>query len=636
MRYFFCLLVLWCCTIAVSAQPFHYMAIIPDSLRKDADAVTREETTVFKVKDINSASMKTHQVITVLNSGGKQHLEFVFRTDKFRILDDAEIVVYNSMGTKLNTYTKKEMHTSGFGDGLVEDGKVYWFNVTAANYPITIETNLEVRYRGTLFYPGYSMQYPFQSVQQSEFRVEIPTSMGLRFRCLNGAPQPLTVQQGDITSHTWKTTNQPACKLEKNAGSYLNYLPYVQLAPTKFQMDDYAGDMSSWKQFGQWYASLIGNTNILSEERKAFFTNLVKDATTDRQKAELIYQYLQQNMRYVSIQLGIGGWKPFAASFVDTKKYGDCKALSNYMQAALATVGVKAYSTIIYSDERVSNRMKNALSDDFPVNRFNHVVVCMPQPKDTVWLECTSNTSGFGEMSSSTLNRKALMITENGGVLVATPASAPQQNRMVCRTDIQLADDGSGKVTTSMNSTGNFRQMQLYYLNQGTSDEKKKLFTDALEWKHPDVLQINAGDKSMPEFATHASMQYEKIPQMITGSKMFLPVRLYPLADDDIPDNPKRTQDYFFSFTHQNNDTTVFHLPEGFSIDYKPADKNISYAFGSYNTQSNWDEGAKTLTVVARYEILKPMVAAADYQQLRAFSKAVMADVNERIVIKKM
>lgn len=620
-----------------TAQSLKYMALlIPDSLTKDADAVIREESTSFKVKDINTATLQEHQVITVLNSDGKQFLDFSETSDKFRMLDDAEIIVYNAMGTKLNSYSKKEMHTSAYGDGLVEDGKVTWFEVTAASYPITVEINYSLRFRGTLFYPEYIIQFPYQSVQQSQYDVEVPASLGLRYHGLNDAPKPQTAQQGEMLKYTWKVAGLPARKLEKGCGSFKNYLPYVRLAPNRFQMEDYAGDMTSWKQFGVWNASLAGTVNTLPEARKAFFINLVKNAATDREKAELIYRYLQQNMRYVSIQLGIGGWKPFAASFVDEKKYGDCKALSNYMQSALAAVGVKSCNTLIYWDQRLSNKVSNALTDDFPISRFNHMMLCIPQPKDSIWLECTSTTRNFGEISSGTQNRKALMITENGGVLVQTPISRPQQNTLSCYTNVELNEDGSGKVIAALHATGDYREEQLYYVSQSTDDEKNKYLINGMEWKQPDALRISSGNKTAPVFTMNANMQYGKIPLLKSGTKMFLPVRLYPLMEEDIPDNAKRTQDYYFYSPHQKTDTTVYHLPTGYSMDYTPADKNISYPFGAYNSRFVWDAASNTLTVIAHLEIAVPMVKAADYQQLSAFCKAVQADVNEKLVVKRL
>src|SRR6185312_13501516 len=141
-------------------------------------------------------------------------------------------------------------------------------------------------------------------------------------------------------------------------------------------------------------------------------------------KARFLYNYLQKNVRYVSVQLGIGGYKPFPASFVDEKKYGDCKALSNYMLTLLKTVGIPSYCAVI-------NAGTNAepADPDFVNDPFNHIILCVPFKNDTTWLECTSATSPFGKLGSFTENRKALLVTEDGGKLVNTPRSTMQDNQ---------------------------------------------------------------------------------------------------------------------------------------------------------------------------------------------------------------
>ncbi len=69
---------------------------------------------------------------------------------------------------------------------------------------------------------------------------------------------------------------------------------------------------------------------------------LTDHLTDKRQKVFALYDYLQKNTRYISVQLGIGGWQPFPADYVATKRYGDCKALSNFMVALLKEAGIKA------------------------------------------------------------------------------------------------------------------------------------------------------------------------------------------------------------------------------------------------------------------------------------------------------
>ncbi len=173
--------------------------------------------------------------------------------------------------------------------------------------------------------------------------------------------------------------NLPVIEYESGAVSFESRYPCIILAATRFKMDDYEGDMTSWKNLGIWYNSLHKGLDQLPEDRKAFLKDLVKDAKDDREKVRIIYNYLQKNFRYVSIQLGIGGWKSLPANFTDQKKYGDCKGLSNYMYAALKAVGIKSYPALINAQYN-----KEPLDPSFPMSGFNHVILCVPQPKDSI------------------------------------------------------------------------------------------------------------------------------------------------------------------------------------------------------------------------------------------------------------
>ncbi len=604
---------------------------IPDSLKKNADAVMRQDYQSFTVKDINSALWEIHEIVTVLNEDGSHHLTFVATSSKFSYLDDAEINVYNAVGTKINTYTKKEMQTTSFGEGLVEDGKTTYFKVTAPSYPFTVEKIYRMKFKGIINYPKNTIQNTYTSVEHFKYSVVVPAELGMRYKVINEQQVPGLIAKKGATTFSWEANNLVAKKSEKHNGSSSRYAPQILLAPNKFKMDDYEGDMTSWKNFGEWNNRLIGARNQLSEKGKTVIQSLTKEATTDIEKAKIIYTYLQKNMRYVSIQLGIGGLQPFPADFVQEKKYGDCKALSNYMQAALNVVGIKSHYAIVNSGANAVPAL-----EDFPADPFDHIILCIPQPKDSIWLECTSTTADFGELGNFTENRKALLVTENGGVLVNTPASKAANNIFTSSTHIYLNDDGTGKADATITGTGEYKQQQVAYTYQQSDDDKRRYLIKAIEWKQPDLVTITNSSRFEKPYQITAKMDYDQLPAFKAGSKMFLQPRLYPLFNEDIPDSEKRTQDYYFAFPYQAKDTTVYHLPEGFGIDNLPKEKIITYPFGKYNCAYTWNEATKLITVTTTLEITEHVVKAASYPQLLEFSKAVEADINEKIVVKRL
>lgn len=603
---------------------------IPDSLRKDADIVIREESIRLSIKDKNTARYEVHRVVTIMNEQAKNYLDIGWMSDKFEVLDDAEIKVYDILGNKKNTITKKEMISYNYGEGLVPEGKVTSFNVNAPAYPITVEINYSKKFKGIFTLPGYKMQSPWQSVQYSVFEVEVPADLGVRYRLVNTNNQPQITRDGSKDVYKWELKNLKAYKLEKRSGSSYSYEPTVLIGPNKFQLDDYDGDMTSWKNFGSWIDNLYTKTTGLPEDKKLFYQNMVKHAATDKEKAAILYNYMQNNMRYVSIQLGIGGLRPFPATFVDDKKYGDCKALSNYLKSALDAVGVKSNLVIIQG----STIPRNVL-EDFPANYFNHVILNIPQAKDTVWLECTSTTLPFGELGIWTENRKAMMVTDNGGVLVHTPVSNYKSNTESINTVIEVNEEGGAKVKTSYTLYGDGRDDMLRYYHDLKEDEKRRFFITNMEWKNPDNLAIsNSKNKAHPYLVT-ATMDYEKVYSFNAGSKLFFETRLYPIFDEEIPENEKRIRDYYFTHPYQVTDTTVYKFPAGFTLETLPKNKLVQFPFAHYTCNYTWDAATRTLTSIALLQIKDRVIKVADYPKLLDFKKQVMADVNEKIVMKR-
>ena len=631
MKKTICLLLLNGLLLCSHAQINIYSALtIPDSLHTNADMVVREESIKLTIKDQNTAWLEVHQIFTVLNEQAKKYLFFQEYSDKFRVLDEAEIKVYDLLGNKKNTYSKKEMTSGKYGNDLVPEGKITYFDVNAPSYPITDEFNYSIKYKGIFSLPGYGMQSPWQSVQHSVFEVEVPTDLGVRYKLVNTSQQPQIKHDGGKDVFTWEIKNAPAYKLEKHSGSSFAYEPTVFIGPNKFQLDDYDGDMTSWKNFGAWIDNLYAKTTSLPDDKKIFYREMVKHATTDREKAAILYNYMQNNMRYVSIQLGIGGLRPFPASFVDDKKYGDCKALSNYLKSALDAVGVKSNLLIIQG----SNTPREVY-EDFSANYFNHAILCIPQQKDTIWLECTSTTLPFAQLGPFTENRKAMMVTADGGVLVNTPVSNYKNNTESINTVIEVDEEGGAKVNMHYILLGDGRDNLLMGYNDLKEDEKRKYFISNMEWKQPDIFEIsNSKNKDNP-YLVWAKMEYEKIYSFSAGSKLFFETRLYPIFDEEIPEYEKRMRDYYFTCPYQSFDTTVYKFPAAYTLENLPKNKSVSFPFAEYSCRYTWDAASHTLSSYAMLQIKDRVIKAADYTKLVDFKKQVMADMNEKIVMKK-
>jgi hypothetical protein len=330
----------------------------------------------------------------------------------------------------------------------------------------------------------------------------------------------------------------------------------------------------------------------------------------------------------VSIQLGIGGLRPFPADFTDKKKYGDCKALSNCMKAMLTAVGIKSYSAVI-------NAGNNALAmdADFPSKFSNHVILCIPTEKDTVWLECTSNTIDFNVLGAFTENRNALLITENGGVLVPTPESKCSENVFKVHTVIELQTDGSGSSHTTFTTTGEFKDQMRYFLDE-KKDDQKEYIVNSLKFKQPDDFTFKQVDGATA-FTTHLDMSYEKVQEFTAGNKLFISPRIYRFWSKALPQSEDRKQDYYFSYPFERIDTTLFRLPAGASVEALPKPKELSNDLAIYTTKYWYNDTEKAVYCTAVLVLKKQKIPAATYTEIKKLFDEILRDDSQRIIVKK-
>jgi hypothetical protein len=613
---------------SLQAQNPYSASTIPDSLLENADKVLRAEQEEFEVSDIDHARIKVHKVITILKERGKGALKFGIVTDKFRSLADFEAKLYDGTGKQIEKFKQRDLSEFSISEDLVDDGRNFHLAIHAANLPVTVEYDYEIKEKGMLSYPEYEILDPDESLESSSFTARVNSDLDLRYMAKNIDLKPLLSLDGRTKTYTWHVSNLKAVRTEEGALAYSHTFPSIILAPNKFKLGEFEGNLSSWQKFGSSYASLVAGTDDLTPERRQFFEDLVKNAKTDREKARIIYQYLQRNFRYVSIKFGVGGYKPLPASFTDTKKFGDCKGLSNYMQTALKAVGIKSYLALINSETN-----EPPVDPSFPYNGFDHVILCVILPKDSIWLECTGNTSDFGVLGSFTENRNALLITESGGVLVPTPKTRISDNTLTCHTSIQINEDGSGKTTSTFSGKGEFKQM-IIAVGEEKSDDQKRFAIRRLGFKDPSEITFSS-DQTQTVLSMTIDQNLEKVPELKLGSKMFLAPRVYKFSSEKLPKSEKRLQDYYFDYPYDTMDTTAMKLVEGYKIDALPGTKNMDCEYATYSTKYWFDEKSQTIFSSAQLIIKNSRVPASKFSAVKSFFDDVIMDSQQRIVISK-
>ena len=513
------------------------------------------------------------------------------------------------------------------GEGLIEDGYVTYFNIPASTYPVLVEIEYELKIKGTLSIPDFRYITPKEGLVEANYTVKVPPQIPLRYKAEQTTIKPEIVDNGKYKIYKWSAKNLAPIEYEVGAASGADKYPHVKIAVDKFSFYGFEGDMSSWKNFGLWLKNLYQGLDVLPQDRQQFFVTLVKGASSDTEKISRIYSYLQQNFRYVSIQLGIGGLRPFSADFTDKKKYGDCKALSNYMKAALKTVGINSHIAIINASfDQIP------VDPDFPSNDFNHAILCVPRPKDSIWLECTSSTSEFNELGTFTENRNALLITDNGGVLVATPKSRSSAN-VISTTSVVTVEDDLGCLTeTIFNSKGVYREAINDILKEKRDDQKRAIVS-YFGFKQPDDFAFTKDDPSAG--ATKLKLSVSKLPEFSAGNKLFVNARIHKMWSKNLPKSDKRQLDYYFQYPFEKKDTTIYKLAASMRPEALPKENEINCSYASYKSKCWYNEKENAVYIVTSLVLKEHKIPSAQYAEVKTFFDKVMQDDSQKIVLNK-
>jgi len=608
-------------------------AQIPTALASrdgNAVAVVNNFDAVFTQTDMNNATYKVTKSVTIFDKQGEGYGYFISSGDKFSELKDFSGVIKGVSGAVIRKINKKDLIISSLSDQMATDTYSILYYAKASTYPYTVEYTYEERWKnGVVIYPRFDpIDGYMQSVTNATYTIELPPDMDLHYST-NFDCQIRDEKVGNKHIYTFSAQNLKYIEREPLSPFYRDIFPRVLISPNDFCFDSYCGSMSDWNNYGKWISELLKNQDVLSPDFISKIKDLTKDAKNNREKVEILYTYLQNNWRYVSIQLGIGGWRPISASSVSKSNYGDCKGLSNLMKAMLKAVDIPSNYCTIYSGE------KKYFTKDFPnLNEFNHAILMVPFENDSIWLECTSQILPFGYVHGRIAGHDVVVMTNDGGKMCRLPVYPDSLNRKESTLVIDLAGDGSikGEAVFVEKLHG-----YSYYVQDMTSKDRK----DVLSYlngnmKFPkaqfDRIHAKEDKSSMPSCTLTAGFEAEEFANR-TGTRMFIPACPLHKREFGVFSAKNRNLDIVINNGYSQADTIIYNLPEGYVLESSPKDISVKTQYGTFEASAKQEEGKVIYS--QNIDVFTGIYDKSEYSAYKAFYDQITNASKQRFVLKK-
>lgn len=625
------ILFLFLLPVLLTGNEKYHVARIPGSLLP-AKSVVREHSVQFTVEDVRQSNLKVLYAVTIFSKSDLEKGNLILRYDAFSSIEEFSGVLYDASGEEIRELDDDEIiDQSALGESnLHDDYRIRYASVIHNIFPYTVEFSYEIVYESSLFWPEWHDRNDEGPVEHSEFIVTVPLEHQLRYWCNRDSVRPEIVRKGSTAIYSWQSSLLPPLSKEALDGDVYDVQTIVSIAPNDFQVQKVRGSMTSWGEFGKWYYALKRDKLTIPEDAKKDVDAIKVSEQNERERMKKLYEYMQKKTRYVSIQLGIGGWQPYDASYVHARGYGDCKALVNYTEALFAYAGIAAYPVLINSgDDRFP------MITEFPSQQFNHVILCVPSGQDTVWLECTSQSIPFGKLSISTRNRSALLISPSGGTIVRTPVNTAGENMQKRNVTVNLTSLGGADLTVETELFGQRQVNAQARILNSTPKEQHDWILSQMEMGNISLsaLQFTGAEERSPVISVHYTAAVPRYGSL-NGNRIFFHPSIIARRTYVPPAIENRISPYRFDFPYLSTDSITFTLPKGFAVETLPVQTSLSASFGSFSGRTV-NLGDSVIVYVRRTEIWSESVPASQYSEYRNFVADIVKADRAQVVLKK-
>jgi TonB family protein len=403
-----------------SGEVFKLLDITPDSY------VYQQVRGTMRYENDGTGTVETKARIKIQSSQGLEkvgQLVFDYNSANER-LDVVSVVVTKPDGTKIVS-----------GPDAVQDlsapvalqapiySDVRQKHVTVAGLAVgdtleyeTINTTVKPLTPGQ-FWQTWNFIYDARCLDE-QVELNVPANRALKMKSPPDVT-PTSRTDGDRRIYVWKTTADHAVESPLPGFPNMKNLdPAVMLRglPAVAHRHVSFSTFENWAQVGQWYSDLESQRRLPSPEVKAQAEEITKGATTDAAKAQVLYQWVTRNIRYVSLSFGVGRYQPHNAAEVLTNRYGDCKDKATLLDALFAAEGIHGSTALINT--------KFDLDPDVPApSQFDHAISFVSLDGKDIWLDSTAQVAPYEYLLPQLRGKDALVVfVDHTSEIRKTPA----------------------------------------------------------------------------------------------------------------------------------------------------------------------------------------------------------------------
>jgi predicted Zn-dependent protease/transglutaminase-like putative cysteine protease len=381
----------------------------------------------------------------------------------------------------------------------------------------------------------------------------------------------------------------------------------------------------TWNDVGLWYWGLVKDQFVADDEVRRRTAEVTKGLTTADEKVRAIYDYVVQKTRYVALEFGIHGFKPYRCAQIFARGFGDCKDKATLIVTMLREVGIPATIVIV----------RTGLKGEFDTEPaslapFDHAIAYVPSLDR--YLDGTAEYTGSTELPAIDRGALALQINEGHPKLVHLPDPPAAETRTLRTVDAVLSPDGSAQIDWRADVSGASASSWRQKYHAGLS-RKERLQEDlAGEFPSLSIGAVEAGDMEDVEQPVWVRVR-GRVPQLARKDSDAMSVPVGPaehLVRDYASLSVRRLDLRLRARTETDTDWRI-HVPPGMRVTSLPHGAEASSPFGTFKVEVTSVAG--TVHVRTMLSLSKTHIPTAEYPAFRAWCETVDRGLGQRLVV---